>query len=71
MKNHVIFKKSLNSKLHWFHIGKGAKLNLLEAGLPLLCFVWHSYLEDDSCLEGDLNKLEELIFQPKAVDSSN
>ncbi len=62
MKNLITINKTLKSRLHWFNLGQGAKLNLQEAEYPLLCFIWHSYLDDSSCISGDIKKLEQLIF---------
>lgn len=70
MKNYIVFNVGLHSKLHWFCIGKGAKLNLLNAEYPLLCYAWNVYLNDNSAISGDLDLLEQLIFRPKKVKVS-
>lgn len=71
MNDIIIFNKGLNSKLHWYYIGEGAKVNLNEASYPLLCFIWFEYLKDETIISGDIQKLQKLVFQPKEIQIFN
>ena len=57
MKNIIVFRKGVTSRLYKFYIGKGAIVNLEIASKPLISFLQYQYNNEPQSISGDIGYL--------------